>query len=356
MTDTPFTFENLCRAARECLKGTGWKNGTARWRMNLLGNCRRLERELADGSYRQGAPNVFRITSPKERMVSAMLMRDRVVHKVICHEGGLVEDMFRDAFECNCACRTDKGTSYAIALFERQLHDFHRRHGAEGWVLSLDIRRFFDSIPHDRLVDWIYRHVRHPQIRKMTAAIVRSYPGDRGIGLGSEVSQVLANSYLTPVDFTVKQRFGVRHYVRYADNLVCLVPETVQAMDADGNPVEVPGREFARALYAGIRAAVATLGLELNAKSSIHPLRQGVRFLGFRWRLSRSGKTTRTVLRASVARIRRRLRRLLALQRRGLRTREQVLSSFESWAAYAGQATATRTVRNLRNQLMELTK
>lgn len=350
----PFTFENLTWAAKECMKGVQWKNGTARWRMNLLGNCRKLETELASGRYRQGKSNTFMITSPKAREVTSMLFRDRVVHKVICHQGGLIEDMFRNAYICNTACQTNKGTSFAIRLLDRQLHEFHRLYGPDGIVLDLDIRHFFDSIPHDKLVEWIYHHVRIPMIRKMTADIVNGYPGDRGIGLGSEVSQVLANSYLTPVDYVVKQQFCVRHYVRYADNLICLIPPVVKCVGKDGQPVDVDGREFARALYDGIRYAVSTLGLELNAKSNIHPLGQGIHFLGFRWRLTRTGRVVRTILPSSISREKRKLRRLLSLYREGKRTAEQILDSFQSWSAYAAGATSRKAIERMKDNLEEI--
>lgn len=353
LEDNPFTFENLTWAAMECMKGVGWKNGTARWRMNLLGNCRRLETELADGTYRQGKPNVFHITSPKPRDVSALLLRDRVVHKVICHQGGLIEDMFRNAYSCNCACQTGKGTSYAIKLFDRMLHDFYRKYGADGVIVAVDIRHFFDSIPHDNLIGWVYRRVRRKRIRRMVRDIINGYPGDRGIGLGSEISQVLANSYLTPVDYVVKQVLGIEHYIRYADNLICVMPMRLPGVNEQGDSVVIDGRDYARKVYDGITYAVSTLGLELNAASCIHPLRQGVNFLGFRWRLTQSGHVCRTVLKKSVGRIRRRLSRLASLYHQGKRTLEQVMACYDSWAAYAKNATAINTIKKVKDNLME---
>ena len=357
MNDNPFTYENLCWAAKQCMRGVAWKNGTARWRMNLLGNCRKLELEIASGKYHMGKTNMFRITSPKPRDVSAILMRDRVVHKVICHQGGLIEDMFRNAYACNCACQANKGTGWAIELFDSQLHDFYQLHGvSDGWVLELDIRWFFDSIPHDKLVEWVYHRVRRSIVRKMVREIIENHPGDTGIDLGSEVSQILANSYLTPVDYIIKQKFGIRHYVRYADNLVILVPPMSIAVLEDGSRIAIDGRRMAGMIYEGIRHAVSTLGLELNAKSSIHPLKQGVHFLGFRWRLSNSGKVERNILRSSVGRIRRRLKRLVKLYQEGRRTARQVMDSFTSWAAYAKNATSEYQIHKLQDQLQELLK
>lgn len=336
------------------MKGVGWKNSVARWRMHILPYCRRLERELASGKYRMGRPNTFRITSPKERIVSSMLFRDRVVHKVICNQGGLIEDMFRNAYIDNCACQVGKGTLFAIERLEKHLRRHYIEHGTDGYAVEIDVRKFFDSIPHAQLIEQVYFRVRNPQVRKLVREVIESYPGDRGIGLGSEISQVLANSYLTAVDYILKQRLGVRHCVRYADNIVCIIPKEVDAVDNDGNMVKADGMEYARAVYDGVRHALQTLGLDINPKSSIHPLRQGVHFLGFRWRLTGSGAVRRTVLRRSVTRIRRRLRRLSAKFKAGEIEMQDVLNCYQSWSAYAknGEYDAKR----IKDELLEALK
>lgn len=350
--ETPFTYENLTWAARECMKGVAWKNGTARWRMHILAYCRRLEIELATGKYRMGRPNTFRITSPKERTVSALLFRDRVVHKVICHQGGLIADMFRNAYIDNCACQTGKGTTFAIGRMKKHLRRHYLENGADGYVVDMDVRKFFDSIPHDQLIEQVYFRVRLPIVRKMVRDIIESYPGDRGIGLGSEISQVLANSYLTAVDFMLKQRLGVRHCVRYADNIICILPKEIGGIDDTGNSVKIDGKEYARTVYDGVRHALHTLGLDVNPKSSIHPLSQGFHFLGFRWRLKGTGSIRLSVLRKSRTRIRRRLRRLVRKYRAGQIEMQDVLNSYQSWAAYAGQGEYDK--KKIRDELMEM--
>ena len=356
MEKLPFTFEDIAHAARECMRGSGWKDSVARWRKNLLGNCRRLESELLSGAYREGRPHQFRITSPKERTVSALLFRDRIVHKLACHQGGLIEDLFRNAFADNCACQAGKGTSYAIGRLERQLHRHYAKYGASGYVLELDVRHFFDSIPHRSLVDFVYAKVRNPWTRKTVTRIIDAYPGDRGIGLGSEVSQVLANAYLTPVDFVCKMRLGCECYVRYADNITIVLPETVEGTDGEGNAASMSGRDYARHVLEGVRYALSTLGLDLNPKSALHPLKQGISFLGFRWKLTASGKIVRKVRRESVGRMRRKARKLAALVRNGEITPRQACDSIESWYAYASQATTSAAVRRLADKFKEQIK
>ena len=347
---TPFTLDNLLWAAQQCLRGCGWKDGTARFRRNLLGNCRRLEQELATGKYRMAKPNLFEITSPKRRTVNSLLLRDRIVHKVICHQGGLTRDLFRSAYLDNCACQAGKGTSFAIRRFELHLRRHFSRHGCAGLCLSYDIRHFFDSIPQDKLVNFVYRKVRNPHVRALTAQVIRSYslaePG-RGIGLGSEISQNLANAYLTPLDYVCKQRLGISGYVRYADNFLLLVPPS--ATLADGTTVTA--REIADMCDRAVREVLGTLGLELNPKSCRISVGGTIPFLGFGFAISPSGRIDRTPLRKSYVRIRRRLKRLMRKVRSGEITPAQVWASVQAWASY--RQPGDLAARRLQDQIQE---
>lgn len=53
--------------------------------------------------------------------------------------------------------------------------------------------------------------------------------GERGIALGSHLSQLLQLMYLDGFDHYVKERLRVRHYVRYMDDMLMLVPTKEEA-------------------------------------------------------------------------------------------------------------------------------
>ena len=61
------------QAARECAKGVRWKTSVASWvhPCNLASNCLKLLDELETGEYRLSPYSVFRITSPKPRVIMA---------------------------------------------------------------------------------------------------------------------------------------------------------------------------------------------------------------------------------------------------------------------------------------------
>ena len=50
--------------------------------------------------------------------------------------------------------------------------------------------------------------------------IIDSYPGEKGIPIGSYLSQYLANFYLAYFDHWLKEKMGVKYVVRYMDDIV----------------------------------------------------------------------------------------------------------------------------------------
>ena len=72
-------------------------------------------------------------------------------------------------------------------------------------------------------------------------------------------------------------------------------------------------------------------------KTQIAPIKQPIRFLGFSFRLTKTGKVVQKLLPEKVSRERRKLRKLVGLARAGIMTREHVDDCFQSWKAHAEQ-------------------
>ena len=308
MTETVFTYGNLLRAARKCMRGVGWKNSVIKWRENLPAYCLRLERELARGTFKWSAPVQMAIASPKPRMVNSLRFRDRVVQRCMC-DNGLYDDLTRGNDYDNGACQNGKGTAFSRGRLIRHLRRHWLKHGDKGWVLSLDVSRFFDSIPHGKLVNLVFQRVKSNRHRWMVRDLIRMGGKDGvGLDLGSPISQLLAVAYLTPVDYLCRHVAGVAGYVRYCDDIIALVPPV--CVQPDGR--EVDGLTVARNLRDKVAAALGELGLALNPRSTIHPIRQGVRFLGHRHTIKGGGRVVAKPLRDKLRRQRGRLRRMLA--------------------------------------------
>jgi retron-type reverse transcriptase len=173
----------------------------------------RLRAELLAGTVQLGDYHQFVIHDPKERVITAPCFRERVLHHAIMNvcepifERRLIDDTF--------ACRRGRGRLVAL---DRTTHFSGRFEN----FLKLDVKKFFDSIPHQVLIDRLSSLIKDPRLLSLFGNIVGCYRKELGFGLpiGSLTSQHFANFYLESFDRFVKEQRRVKGYVRYMDDMV----------------------------------------------------------------------------------------------------------------------------------------
>jgi len=164
----------------------------------------------------------------------------------------------------------------------------------------------------------------------------RSYfPGDdlfsvlrpAGLPIGNLTSQFFANIYLNPLDHFVKEELRVKAYLRFADDFVLFARDK-------------------RELWAwrdAIEGQTADLRVRLHPhKTIVSKTSCGVKFLGFKLY-----PTGRRLLRDSVKRFRRRLRRLSTQFAEGEVDAARVRQSVQSWIAHTTYANSEGLRREL---------
>jgi RNA-directed DNA polymerase len=159
-------------------------------------------------------------------------------------------------------------------------------------VIDADISKYFDTIPHDRLLQLVAKRIVDKQILRLIkmwlkAPIVeeredgkKEYKGnDKGTPQGGVISPLLANIYLNVLDTLwavkkVQERLGAR-LVRYADDSVILC------------------RGNADRILKGVKRVLEDLGLTLNEeKTRVVDARQEMfQFLGFSIGMKRGMRT-----------------------------------------------------------------
>jgi len=157
-------------------------------------------------------------------------------------------------------------------------------------VIDLDLRSYFDSVRHDRLLAKVAARIRDEDIMGLLKRILKS-SGSIGVPQGGVISPLLSNLYLNEVDrmleraatVTRRGRYKYVEYARFADDLVVLVD------NHESQP------RLYRNVYQRLREEFAKLGVEVNEeKSRSVNLRNGESFgfLGFDFRRirARSGK------------------------------------------------------------------
>ena len=76
----------------------------------------------------------------------------------------------RSAVFDSYACRKGKGRLDALARAQRHARQY-------AWYLKMDVRKYFDSIPHRRLLALLERKIKDPAVLGLFEKIVGSYTG-----------------------------------------------------------------------------------------------------------------------------------------------------------------------------------
>lgn len=86
------------------------------------------------------------------------------------------------------------------------------------YCLKMDIKHFFDSIPHGILMYKLSNLIKDKKFLYLLQTIISVQ--DNGLPLGFYTSQWFANWYLSDLDHFIKEILGAVHYVRYMDDMI----------------------------------------------------------------------------------------------------------------------------------------
>lgn len=293
--DKAISFRELYKGLKASARNVRWKDSVAAYDANSLKNTWKLRQQLLADTYAISPYQRFMIHEPKERPIVATRIKDRQFQRSLC-DNVLYDQITRGFIRDNCACLRGRGVDDALSRMDAHLHRYFRKHGADGWVLKCDIRHYFAETAHDVAKAAICKRVTDRVAAARACEIIDSFGGDKGIGLGSQVSQLTELAVLDDLDHYIKERLRIRHYVRYMDDFVLIHHDRATLENA----------------LVEIRKRITAMGLTLNAKTQIFPLRQGLVFLKWRFILTDTGKVVRRMSKASISKQRRKLRKLKA--------------------------------------------
>lgn len=95
------------------------------------------------------------------------------------------------------------------------------------YVLRTNIKNFFESIPHDKLLEKIKKNpILNPQSKKVINKILREYKSktglNKGVPRGIGISAYLSELYMRDIDNKIKQLSNVTYYARYVDDIIII--------------------------------------------------------------------------------------------------------------------------------------
>lgn len=217
-----------------------------------------LEREEFKPAYHKPVQINDGFKMKKRYIIKPYYKYEQVVHhaivqvlaptdKEIAADTSLKKVINRGAYEFTCGSVKGRGAHYGKRYIERWIRNDRKN---TKYVLKIDVRHFFESIPHDRLKEKLRTVIADEKTLRLLDIIIDAVPD--GLPLGYYTSQWLANFYLQDLDHYIKQEIwkpekekktqqyiarmkrkgiknytapeypcGVKYMVRYMDDIVC---------------------------------------------------------------------------------------------------------------------------------------
>lgn len=294
--DEVFSFKNLYLSCKSCYKGVNWKTSTQTYKAKALCNVAKTYNELKLGKYKSKGFNVFATRERgKERIIKSIHISERVVQKCLC-DNCLVPILSKSLIYDNGACLRGKGLNFTTNRLKAHLQQYYRKNNFSnnGYVLTFDFSKFFESIPHEKLKQKVARKIEDKRILELYNYFVDQF-GDVGLGLGSQISQISALYYINDFDHYIKEKLHIRYYGRYMD---------------DGYLIH-HDKTYLKYCLKQILKLAKEMGLTINLKKTkISKLENGFMFLNRHWALTPKGFVKTKPSHQTMVRLRREYRKL----------------------------------------------
>jgi RNA-directed DNA polymerase len=199
----------------------------------LDANLRELAQGLRADTYRPQA--VRRVELPKPgsqetRPVGIPTVRERVVQGAVRQ---VLEPIFEREFAAHSyGFRPQRGCKDALRRVNELLKAGYQQ------VVDVDLKSYFDSIPHERLLQRVRERVADGRVLRLVESFLKAgifdglqeWTPEAGAPQGAVLSPLLSNIYLNPLDHWLVEH-GLE-MVRYADDFVILCRSDAEAQRA----------------------------------------------------------------------------------------------------------------------------
>ena len=195
---------------------------------------RKLHGQLRDGTYQPQPVRRAWIPKPgstEQRPLGIPAVRDRIVQGALRH---VLEPIFETDFaEHSYGFRPGRGAKDALRRVDALLKAGHV------WVVDADLKSYFDTIPHERLMALVKQRVADGRVLALVESFLNAgvleesqgwQPTGRGTPQGGVISPLLANLCLNPLDHQMAAAGW--EMVRYADDFVILCRTEAEAQAA----------------------------------------------------------------------------------------------------------------------------
>lgn len=264
--DKIIDIENLKIAHKKASKGKGYYSQVKRVNSDINAHLLKIQKMLIEKSYKVSKYNIeilndkgkerelFKLPYFPDRIIqwAIMLQIETILTKNMCYH--------------TCASIKGRGIKRAFRLSKK----YTKKHENEcKYCLKFDIKKFYPNIDKNILKSLLRTKFKDKNLLWLLDLIIDSYPRDKGIPIGSYLSQFLANFYLSKFDHFLKENLSLKFVVRYMDD-ICIY--------SDNKP-------HLHEVLAQCRAYLdKNLNLAIKENYQVFPTRtRGVDFVGYRF-------------------------------------------------------------------------
>jgi len=152
------SLDNLFSAWKEFKKGKTSKSDVQEFEFNLEDNLFQIHEELKSKKYKHGLYASFYVRDPKLRHIHKASVRDRVFHHTVFRV--LYQIFDKNFIYDSYSCRIGKGTHLAVNRLEQCIRKLSKNNSRNIYALKCDIRKFFDSVDKEILLELIKRKIK----------------------------------------------------------------------------------------------------------------------------------------------------------------------------------------------------
>lgn len=265
--------------------------------------------KLRNNSYSFSNYHIFLIHEKKYRIIMSESVSDKIVNQMVSYF--ILLPSFNCLIEENIATRSGKGSSYGYRLFEKYVNDIGTNKNI--YVLRIDIKKYFYNINHFILLSMLERRIKDKKAINILKKIIdltdndyvnnnikklidkeigrvnslnisirekdklinelKSIPLYRkgyGLSIGCLTNQLLACFFLNDIDHIIKEELNCSRYIRYMDDLYLISDD----------------KGYLECFFSRIKDELNRIELDINNKSGIYRLKDGVSFLGYTYTLT----------------------------------------------------------------------
>ena len=249
----------------------------------------RLATTIRDGSFRITRFEEFEVKEgPKIRKIQSPPVEERIGCNAVMR---VVERyVYPTVIPTSCASIKGRGMH---KLFRKMRSDI--RHNIQDccYYFQSDYLKFYENICQKLMKQVIRRYIKDKVLLPILDNFIELMP--HGLSIGLRSSQCFGNLLLSELDHRMKEKYGVKFYYRYCDDILFLAKTKKRLWW----------------LREKLLAESKALGLEIKPSEAIRPLSEGIDFLGFVYdgKKARIRKRTKQRFARHMAKVKSRSRR-----------------------------------------------